>query len=160
MTNPSLSVSNEQLNLRQALLAAGWTVNDARTSSRAYVDSVGRRFGSLEKNGVRVALSISHELVDERGDVMVYESDDPCDAILRALMVDPELRRMGAARNTMAELANLCDLNSITVYLEPVPLELGQIEANHLAAFYAEFGFAFTGPWRRVMVRKPVQILV
>ena len=54
----------------------GWQDNDSRTSQRGYADEAGKRFGTFERNGVRVALLIGEELADERGDVMVYMTDE------------------------------------------------------------------------------------
>ncbi len=144
-------------NLRQALLSAGWTVLDSRTSPRAYADASGQRFGTVEKDGVRISLSIGQELGEERGGVIVYMSDEPSDAILRALIVDGDVRRQGFAKRALTTLAQLADATATTVFLEPAPIEDKPLGVTELASLYGAFGFEFAGPTNRVMVRRPVE---
>lgn len=143
------------INLRQALLNAGWSVLDSKTSPRAYADESGQRFGTVEKDGVRVSLSIGQEFVEERGAVIVYMSEDPSDAILRALIVDDDVRRQGFAKRALTTIAQLADATASTVYLEPSPIEDKPLGAAALCKLYGVFGFEFVGPNNRVMVRRP-----
>lgn len=142
-------------NLRKALIEAGWQALDTRSNPRAYTDAAGKRFGTLERNGVRVALSIGEELVDERGDVMVYLTEEPSDAILRVLIVDAASRRQGLASQALRDISHLADASGTTLCLEPSPIEDKPLDATSLASLYSKFGFEFIGTSRRVMARRP-----
>ncbi len=142
-------------NLRKALIEAGWQAIDTRSSPRAYADASGKRFGTIERNGVRVALSIGEELVDERGDVMVYMTDEPSDAILRALIVDEEARGQGLASQALKEITDLADVSGTTIRLEPAPIEDKPLDVMSLVSLYSKFEFEFAGSSRHVMVRRP-----
>lgn len=142
-------------NLRKALIEAGWQPIDTRSNPRAYADVLGKRFGTVERNGVRVALSIGEELVDERGDVIVYMTDEPSDAILRALIVDGDARGQGLASQALKDIIDLADASGTTICLEPVPIEDKPIDFASLVSLYSKFGFHFAESSRRVMVRRP-----
>lgn len=142
-------------NLRKALIETGWQVIDTRSNPRVYADAAGKRFGTLERNGVRVALSIGEELVDERGDVMVYMTDEPSDAILRALIVDAASRGQGLASQALKDIIRLADASGTTLCLEPSPIEDKPLDTTSLVNLYSKFEFVFIGTSRRVMVRRP-----
>jgi GNAT superfamily N-acetyltransferase len=142
-------------NLYQALLKGGWTALDCRTHPRAYADCAGHRFGTLERNGVRVGLTVDQILVDHRGSVIVYENTGSNDVILRALIVDPEHRRKGRASQTMEDVVRWANRAKATVYLEPAPIEDRAVQKSDLATFYERFGFEFSSQRNLVMVRQP-----
>ncbi len=143
-------------NLCRLLIKSGWTALDARTDARAYADSAGRRYGTLERGGVRLAVTIDEMLaVDQRGDVIIYASHDSGDVILRALIVDPEMRRKGLARKAMDDVVLLATKAKSTVYIEPAPIDDKPVKKADLVKFYAGFGFAFAGARERVMVLAP-----
>ena len=142
-------------NVYRALINAGWTALDTRSDPRAYADAAGRRFGALEKDGVRLSLSIDEMLADERGDVMVYSTHDSFDVIVRALIVDPDLRRTGRAGRAMGEVVRLAESANVTVYLEPALIAEKGMPLTELTRFYRRFGFEFTTGRQRVMVRVP-----
>ena len=142
-------------NLRQAMIEAGWAVIDTRTSPLAYADASGKRFGTLQKNGVRVALSIGEELIDDRGTVMAYMTGESSDVILRALIADPVARGKGLAASVLAEIATLADQTSSTIYLEPVPIDDRAAPVAVLAKMYGRVDFQATHPGSAVMVRRP-----
>lgn len=141
-------------NLYWKLVEGGWTALDARTHPRAYMDSGGKRYGTLEKAGVRIALSLNQCLVLERGDVFVYQSDqDIQEAILQALIVAPESRQKGKATAALQELGVFADACQTTIYLEPAPIEDKPMLQSQLANFYRRHGFSQTDGQCRVMVR-------
>ena len=141
-------------NLRKSLIEAGWQAIDTRNSPRAYTDASGKRFGTVERNGVRVALSIGEKLLDERGDVMVYMTDEPVDAILRALIVDEDARGQGLASKALKDIILLADVIGTTLFLEPAPIEDKPMDVTSLVNMYSRFEFEFAGSSRRVMVRR------
>jgi GNAT superfamily N-acetyltransferase len=141
--------------IRQALLNRGWTALDARTHPRSYVDAAGKRFGTLEKGGVRIALSLGHSLVEERGGVMVYQADNTTEAILQALIVDPEVRGKGLAKLVLKELTDCADATGTELYLEPVALDSGPLDTAALKRLYARFQFETPSLSSRIMVRSP-----
>ena len=145
----------EMKSLRQAMLSAGWIAVDSKTNPRAYADTSGKRFGTLEKEGVRIALSIGEELVSERGAAMVYMTDDPSDAILQALIVDFEVRGKGLAKRALNEIALHANATGTTIYLEPVPIEDKPVDTNALKKLYSKFAFSSKNPGDAVMVRRP-----
>jgi hypothetical protein len=143
-------------NVYRALIAAGWTALDSRTDPRAYADASGKRFGTVEKDGVRLSLSIDELLAEHRGEVIVYSSCDTYDVILRAIIVDEPLRGSGRAGRAFAELVRMADLAVATVYLEPVPIADKIVPKNILSRFYQRFGFQFISDSNRVMIRVPL----
>jgi hypothetical protein len=143
-------------NVYRALIAAGWTALDSRTDPRAYADASGRRFGTVEKDGVRLSLSIDEMLAEHRGQVIVYSSCDTYDVIVRAVIVDKHMRRSGRAGRAFSELVQLADLAVATVYLEPVPIADKNLPTTILIQFYQRFGFQFASDSSRIMVRVPV----
>jgi hypothetical protein len=140
--------------LYKCLLAQGWSAVDPRTNPRAYADSSGKRFGTLERGGVRLAISTGQELIEERGTVIVYMTDEQTDVILRALIVDSPLRKRGLAGHTLKEVAALSDSLQATIYLEPVPIEDKPLDEAKLGALYTKHGFEFVSAKRQVMVRR------
>lgn len=143
-------------NLHQAMLGAGWLSLDAKSHPRVYVDTAGKRFGTLEKAGVRIALSLNHCLGMERGSVMVYQSDqDQTEAILQALIVESDQRRQGHAKKTLAELTRLADSCMTHLYLEPCPLEDKPVTREGLESLYRQYGFHDISGKGIAMVRPP-----
>jgi hypothetical protein len=129
-------------NLHQAMLGAGWLPLDVKSHPRVYVDTSGKRYGTLEKAGVRIALSLNLCLGMERGTVMVYQSDqDQPEAILQALIVESDRRRQGHAKNSLAELTRLADSCLTHLYLEPCPLEDKPVSREGLESLYRRYGF-------------------
>lgn len=129
-------------NLWKAIFESGWTALDARTHPRAYVDTGGKRYGTLEKDGVRIALSLNQCLCVERGVAMVYQSDqDQQEAILQALIVDADYRRRGRAREALEQVAQLADSCMTDIYLEPCPIEDKPVTREGLVALYRDYGF-------------------
>lgn len=145
--------------LRKALIVAGWTPIDTRTSPLAYADASGRRFGTLQSDHVRVALSVGEFLVEERGVAMAYFAEEPTDVILRALIVDSDARGRGLAKKALGEIAALADATSSTLYLEPTPIGHGPVDAKVLSKMYQRAGFQSQGAKGVVMVRLPSGIL-
>ncbi|MDT8992758.1 GNAT family N-acetyltransferase [Curvibacter sp. APW13] len=144
-------------NLYQAMMHGGWARLDARTHPRAYQDAAGTRYGTLEKDGVRIALSLNRCLGIERGVVMVYQSDqEPPEAVLMALIVDPERRKAGRATAALQELIAAADTCQTTLYLEPVPIEDRPLPALALEGLYRKFGFTTLGDSCSVMIRAAV----
>lgn len=146
---------HEGQTLRQALLLSGWQALDSRTHPRVYADTFGTRFGTLEKDCCRIALSLGQELTEERGDAIVYMSDEPRDVILRALITDPDCRGQGLAIKALKEIEHLADATASTIYLEPQPIDDKPVAIPILVALYARFGFVFTSAANRVMARPP-----
>lgn len=142
-------------NLRQALIAEDWSAIDTRTSLLAYADTSGKRFGTLQKNDVRIALSIGEMLMDDRGTVMAYMTEESSDVILRALIVDPAARGKGLASGVLAEIARLADQTNSTIYVEPAPIGDRSVKADVLAKMYGQVNFQATRQGGAVMVRRP-----
>lgn len=141
-------------NLRQAMLDSGWLALDARTHPRAYVDAGGQRYGTLEKGGVRIALSLNRCLDIEHGSAIVYQSDQTHqEAILQALIVDLEHRGCGKATAALQDLVALADICQTTLYLEPVPIDDKPAPIESLAALYRRHGFSELHGHNSVMVR-------
>lgn len=145
------------MNLREALLQNGWKALDTRTHPRVYADTSGVRYGTLEKAGVRVSLSVGFELLDEGREPIVYLSDDSSSVIVRALIVDEADRRKGVAKTTLAELCQLADKTGSVMYLEPVPIDDKPMLSEDLSRLYARYGFILDAGSRSVMVRRQVQ---
>lgn len=145
------------MNLREALLVNGWEALDTRTHPRVYADTSGVRYGTLEKGGVRVSLSVGFELMDEGREPIVYLSDDSSSVILRALIVDEAHRRKGLAKSTLTELCHLADNTGSVIYLEPVPIEDKPMTCEDLSNLYSRYGFELETGSRSVMVRRQAQ---
>ncbi len=142
-------------NLYQAMVELGWMPLDARTHPRAYVDAGGSRYGTLEKDGVRMALSLNRCLAEERGAVMVFQSDhEQPEAVLMALVVDREFRQKGRATAALRELVAQADASQTTLYLEPVPIDDKAVAVEALCGFYRRNGFTFSTKQCCVMVRQ------
>lgn len=145
-------------NLHQAMLSNGWVSLDARTHPRAYTDTGGQRYGTLEKDGVCIALSLDQCLAAERGCVMVYHSDqDQREAILQALIVDPGQRRTGKAEAALCEVTAHADACHTTLYLEPTPIADKPVPSQVLAKLYRRHGFVESAGQHLVMVRLPTK---
>lgn len=151
---PNRKPPEDPMNLRQAHISSGWVALDTRTSPRAYRDCSGKRFGTLEKGGVRLALSIGSELGEERGSVMLYDSGEPTDVILQAIVVDTDSRNKGAARATLSELVALAESTHSTLYVEPTPIEDKPVPVDGLRRLYGEFGFSQHAGCQVVMSRR------
>lgn len=152
---PEVSTSEAPVTLRQVMLSRGWLALDSRTHPRAYVNHSGSRFGTLEKDGVRIALSLGQSLGTERGVSVVYMTEELSDVIVRALLVDPDHRGQGKATCAMTELTKLADSIGTMLYLEPCPIDNEPMDAESLSIFYAHFGFERPVICSNVMVRKP-----
>lgn len=116
---------------------------------RTYRDAGGSSHLTFEREGVRISLSSNSELYEDRGAVMVGEGN-PEDCVLRALIVDPELRGQGLARQAMSDLMGLADEYGKNLHLEVAPLEGSPLDCSDLADFYGRCGFKGLA---RVMVR-------
>ena len=145
------------MNLREALLQNGWKALDTRNHPRVYADASGVRYGTLEKAGVRVSLSVGFDLLDEGRGPIVYLSEDSSSVIIRALIVDEADRRKGVAKTILAELCRLADKTGSVMYLEPVPIDDKPILSEDLSKLYAKYGFNFHAGSRSVMVRRQEQ---
>jgi GNAT superfamily N-acetyltransferase len=145
------------MNLREALILNGWSALDTRTHPRAYIDTAGVHHGTLEKGGVRLSLAVGFEMNDERGEPIIYLSDDSSSVIVRALMVDEADRRQGFAHSVLAELCRLADEVGCEMFLEPAPIQDKPMLREDLASFYAKYGFSFVTGSQAVMLRPRVQ---
>lgn len=142
-------------NLYQAMVEVGWVPMDARTHPRAYVDAGGTRYGTLEKDGVRMALSLNRCLAEERGAVMVFQSDhEQPEAVLMALVVDRKFRQAGRASAALRDLIAQADGSQTTLYLEPVPIDDKAVAVEALVGLYRRYGFTFSTKQCCVMVRQ------
>jgi hypothetical protein len=130
------------------LVANGYTRLE-RSNPRRF-----KEFGTWEKDGVRISVS-SNVLMPERGAVTKYAADEG-EITLEALLVDPDQRQKGKAREALNLVTNLADDLGVELYLEPVQLEKGAgMNADQLRNFYASAGFEPTDKSGKVMVRKP-----
>lgn len=139
--------------LRLALIDHGWTALDSRTDPNAYQDQGGTRYGTLVKNGVRLALSSGQLLGEERGEAIVYSADDHTDVILQALIVPSQSRRNGLANSALREITHLADKTGTSIHLEVAPIEDKSVAADVLQGLYLKHGFAMLKGAKRVMVR-------
>ena len=111
-------------------------------------------YGTWEKDGVRVSLS-SNVLAYERGTVQKYMADDD-EMTIEALLVDPDKRGKGLAKEALELVTKLADGQGKTLYLEPVQLEKGAgLNERQLQDLYSRYGFKKTSPSGKVMVREP-----
>lgn len=112
-------------------------------------------YGTWERDGVRVSLS-SNVLAQERGAVQKYMAEDN-EITVEALLVDPNKRGKGLAREALKLVTDLADNQGRTLYLEPVQIEKGAgLNKQQLTDFYARAGFEPTDGTGLVMVRKPI----
>jgi GNAT superfamily N-acetyltransferase len=134
----------------------GYTRIDDRTSPRIYTDEGGQPYLTFEKNGVRVALSSNNILYeDERGRVNEGYGE-PNESIIRALIVDPEVRGQGRAKAVLREITDLADQSGTVLYIQPAPIAGGKMSVQQLTALYKQFGFVpAKGKSQKVLVREP-----
>ena len=145
------------MTLAEALPAAGWVLID-RDGPRVYQDHAGRRFPTFEREGVRLAFSVHRYLSVHRGLVSVYEGDAG-EAVVQAVLVDHHLRRQGKARAALLELGTIADRLSLTLYIEPAPLEKGALSRTDLVRLYQGCSYRIpSGESGLVMVRYPATI--
>jgi GNAT superfamily N-acetyltransferase len=142
------------MNIREAMLNAGWGALDSKTSPLAYRDSSGKAFGTIYKAGVILSLSLGVELIEDRSGVMIFYSDDKT-SILNAIIVDAEFRRKGLAQSAIAQLTYLADATRTKLFLEPVPIQDKCFAREPLIEFYSKFNFAFHNKDHLVMSRDP-----
>ena len=123
-------------------------------AERQYKDEGGQGYPTFERDGVRVALSSGRTLGVERGAVIVYDSTDPADVIIQAVVVDKGDRQQGKAKGVMQDLVRMADDLGVTMYIEPTPIADKPMSADALRQFYGRLGFKPDASGK-VMTREP-----
>lgn len=134
----------------------GWLLHDPSDSEnpRVYRDNGHTRFGTYEKNGVRIALRSGKSLRANRNQVDVYEGA-PGEVIVEAVIVDPDKRKKGLGTAAMQEIVDYADQANNRLYIEPTPLEKGGLSKAGLTSLYKKFGFVEADESGLVLVRNP-----
>lgn len=112
------------------------------------------RYPTFIREGVRLAIQSGRCLGEDRGSVMIYDSDRT-DVVVWGLRTDSEARRQGLARRVMRTLLDCADACDVTLFLEPVPLDKAAMTAEQLQTFYRTLGFQVAGGKGLVMQRAP-----
>jgi hypothetical protein len=109
---------------------------------RTYVDKNGTSFRTFEKNGVRIALEPSKVLFKQKGKEygrVGTAIGNENDITVEHLVVDPEFRKQGLARQALKDLTFLADKSKVNMYLEPAQLEESGMNKDQLSKLYSEF---------------------
>lgn len=142
------------MTITKSLCSAGW-IRNSHSSERGLTFG-GTRYGTLEKNHVRLAFSVGRCLQSHRGDVWLYESDEK-DVVLVAIVCDEEFRKRGFASNAMLGVVSAADACSVNIFVEPVSFGSYRIAGEILGMWYEQYGFVWS-PCRRFMSRCYVPI--
>ncbi|WP_288080803.1 hypothetical protein, partial [Pseudomonas sp.] len=136
--NPNAGL--DQKSLYKSLPDLGFTRLE-KDSERTYKDTSGKAFPTFERDGVRISMSSNSILYgNERGGVEVGYGE-PNESIVQAVITDKDAQRQGKASKALADLVNTADQSGTTLYIEPTPIEGGEMSAHDLAQFYKKFGF-------------------
>lgn len=125
---------------------------------RTYKDKTGRKFRTIEKDGVRLALESNKVLFKQQGKEsgkVATAIGNENDITFEHLTVDPGKRNQGLAKQAIQDLVDIADKNGYTVYLEPAQLEKQGMTKEQLSDLYSKFGFVATNKSGSPMVRKP-----
>jgi GNAT superfamily N-acetyltransferase len=148
---------NIQNPVMTGLVDIGYEMLDLR-NPRTYVDKNGTPFRTFEKNGVRVALEPGKVLFKQKGKEygrVGTAIGNENDITVEHLVVDPEFRKQGLARQTLKDLTFLADRNEINMYLEPAQLEESGMNKDQLSKLYGEFLWEPTNESGSPMKRVP-----
>lgn len=127
-----------------ALLAAGFE-RLPNNHPRNYTYADGAMMPTLERSGVRISMSSSTILYEDRGRVMAGVADDGSEWTINAILVDESVRREGLATRALQEVCQLADEYGIKLYLEPAPIFDKPVGRDALRAMYAKAGFVGDG---------------
>ena len=127
-------------------------------NERTYENKGGKKYRTLEKDGVRIALEPQQVLFTDpkypnRQPQTGFGNEE--DVAFHYIGVDPEARRQGKARAALADLIEIADKNGYTLYGEPVQLEKEGMTKEQLTNLYAQYGFKPTDETGKVIVREP-----
>ena len=125
---------------------------------KTYESKGGKKYRTLEKDGVRVALEGQQVLFTDPK----YPNRQPQlgmgnenDVAFHFIGVDPELRKQGKAKEALQDLIEVADKNNYTLYGEPAQLEKEGMTVKQLTDLYAKYGFKPTDETGKVIVREP-----
>jgi len=139
------------------LVDIGYEMLDLR-NPRTYVDKNGTPFRTFEKNGVRIALEPSKVLFKQEGKeygrVNTARGNEN-DLTVEHLIVDPEVRKQGLARQALKDITFFANRHEINMYLETAQLEESGMTKEQLSKLYAEFQFKPTNESGNPMKRVP-----
>lgn len=114
-----------------------------RGNERAYKDSDGKEYTTLERDGVRLVVRSGTFLQsNDQGGVDVYQGD-PEEWMIQALIVDKDQRNKGLGSKAMQDVVGLAGDYGIDLYLEPTAIDGGKMSKDELADFYSKFGFKY-----------------
>lgn len=125
---------------------------------RTYENKGGRRYRTLEKDGVRIALEPQQVLFTDPkkpNQQPQLGMGNENDVAFHFIGVDPELRKQGKARKALQDLIDVADKNDYTLYGEPAQLEKEGMTKEQLTALYADYGFKPKDETGKVIVREP-----
>ena len=113
-----------------------------------------KNYATFERDGVRISLS-SHVLEFDGRDVVKYSPDNG-EMTIEAILVDPDKRGTGKAKEALKLVTDVADELGRTLYIEPAPLENDSgLNKAQLISLYQSTGFTATDSSSRVMIREP-----
>jgi predicted GNAT family acetyltransferase len=125
---------------------------------RSYTDKGGTTFRTIEKDGVRLALEPRKLLFKQQGKEygrVQYGYGKEKDITFEHLIVDPNKRKQGLAKQAIQDLVDVADKNGYTIFLEPAQLEKQGITKEQLSDLYSKYGFVATNESGNPMERVP-----
>jgi len=125
---------------------------------RAYTDKAGNTYRTIERDGVRLALQPNKLLFKQQGKEygrVATGIGKEKDITFEHLIVDPEKRKQGLAKQALQDLIDVADKNGYTVFLEPAQLEKKGITKEQLSDLYSKYGFVATNESGNPMERTP-----
>ena len=113
-------------------------------NARTYENKGGRKYRTLEKDGVRIALEGQQLLFTDPK----YPNRQPQlgmgnenDVTFHFIGVDQKLRNKGKAKEALQDLIDVADKNNYTLYGEPAQLEKESMTVEQLNNLYEKYGF-------------------
>jgi hypothetical protein len=125
---------------------------------RTYENKGGTKYRTVEKDGVRLAFGTNEVLFynpkyPDRSPQIGNGNDNQI--VWHFLGVDPTQRNKGKATKAVADLMEVADKNSYTLFGEPAQLEEKGMTAEQLSKFYSKFGFGPRKDSKKIIVREP-----
>lgn len=133
----------------KALLAQGF-VRLPNNHPRNYTDAGGTMLPTLDRAGIRISMSSSTILYEDRGRVMAGMADDGSEWTINAILVDEDSRRQGLATNALQDIGQLADEYGVSLFLEPTPILDKPVDRDRLRTMYRKAGFVGDG---KIMTR-------
>lgn len=140
------------LGLLHRMVSADWVQLD-HDDPQAYRMGAST-YCTLRKGPVIIAIAPKTILVAKRGDVSLYFGDNE-DVALLALIVAPNRRREGLARESVRQLMKAASESGCRMTVEATPIEKRAITRAQLARFYRSLGWTDTATGPGLVLRAP-----